>query len=204
MKKIILVLVMAICLTGCTDKKLEQYREEATRRLEVNLDEPFEYKKAEVINKDEERYRYEYVTTDRELDFFVESYLQDGQRVYYTNYHECIADGYSTQIINCIMESDIRFDVNNLYVIVDSAEDALAVSEVFEKCELLYSVENQFHESDYTAEHSPMAVSLTNGEGTVFMEYGFSDYYYSGLKPSAAIYDEIITMYSYEFGEELQ
>lgn len=197
-------MITTIIITGCTNRDLEQYKSEADTRIKGRIDEPYKYKSSTVIDKAKKYYRYNYVTTDRELYFYVDTYLAEGERIYYTNYYDLIAEMYGNEIINYLAEADIRFDVGALQIAVSTLEEAQKVANTLEKCEQLYSIENQWHESLYTDEYSPITIYLVNDAGEIFMEHDFADYYYTGVKPSEAIYEELVAMYAYTFGEDLQ
>lgn len=201
---VMLLMITSIIITGCSKSDLKQYKDEADTRIKNRIDEPYEYKSSAVIDKAEKRYRYNYETTDRELCFYVDTYLVNNERVYYTNYYDLIASMYGDEIINYLAEADIRFNVSILQITVSSLDEAQKVADALEKCEQIYSVENQWHKNSYTDEYSPVTIYLVNDAGEVFMEHDFADYYYVGVKPSSAIYEELIALYAYTFGEDLQ
>lgn len=168
MRKLLCIGFILICLTGCSfTYNVEQFSKEAADVLSKNIDEEFTYVGGVLLDEETDSCEYHFKSTVRDLDIAVTTKRAVTQMQYTTDYHKKIKALYYDDVIAYLAGSGIEFNVDNSSVIV-ALEDIEKASEILAHCNQIYSVENQFHDDNFTIDHPLMDVNFVSPAGEIY------------------------------------
>lgn len=171
------IMVLLLCiLTGCNTQNEEDFKEEAINLVNSNITESFEYTNAKTIDKKSGYYRYVFNSKERDLVMFVDSYIDNGKRVYVTNYQDVIQAYYLSQCTDYLKKHLNNYDSATQTITITDPGDIDYVAEVIYYCENLVTQENQYH-SNYTTDNMILLLQLQDVNGKVFMQYDIRGYF---------------------------
>lgn len=177
-KRLLIMLIMVLLLTGCSNNSnADTYKEQAQNLVNSNISEEFSYKSSEIVDKNVEHYRYNFTSNERELSMSVESYIQDGKRIFVSDYLQSIQGHYEAQILAHLRDNVPSFDEPNQTITINNLEELDYVIEQLYYCECLYAEENKYQDQYFTLNNPILNLTLLDADGNEKAKFEFCGYF---------------------------
>ena len=201
MKRLCVVItLLCFLLCGCSEKvDPDEFLDASTKLLETNNVESFSYESTTVTDEDSKDFVYNYKSDLRDLSFYVETYLDESKnRIYYTSYYDSIKAVYLDTVTKYIAESELQYNADNSEIVL-VLDDAYmeTLKKVIEHCNLLYVIENQYHDDErFTEAHTLLTLHIVTEDGKLVIDETID-----GFRTADSFYDDLCEMYEYHIIE---